>query len=381
MAARPRKQTLTSVPNLYVKRDKRTGKLSCQYKDVRTNTFHGLGANLQIAEQQARHLNAIISQQLIDKAAAAILSRDSSDDLLVTTWIKKYISILEERRDNNEIKEQTFTQTRSVFLNIEKTHGKMRLSALNTVVISTLLSEYTKSGKARMAQRIRTGLIDFFAEAIAAGHYPADKPNPARVTKAPKAKIKRARLTLDVFKQAINWAKENQPPHLWRAYLLAALTGQRRGDISHAKFKDVRIVDGVEFIGFIQIKTGTKILIPIDLKLDSIGCSIREIVSSCRDRVVSQYLFHHAKPVGRAKAGDPIAVKAPSYGFAEAIKALDIDWGKNDPPSFHEIRSLAGREYAKQGLDIQKLLGHKHLSTTEIYADARGHEWIKVSIN
>lgn len=381
MAARPRKQSMTVVPNLYGKRDSRTGKLSFQYKNIQTNKFHGLGSDLKVAEKQARQLNAIIGQALIDEAAATILNKGIGDGALVSAWIDQYISILKGRLDNAEIKERTFTQTRSIFLTVKKSHGTMRLSAFNTVVISKLLSEYTKADKARMAQRVRTCLIDLFAEAIAVGCFPADKPNPAEVTKTPRAKVKRARLTLEVFKQALEWSKQNQKQHFWAGYLLAILTGQRLRDITSSQFKSIRTIDGVSYLGFEQAKTGTKILIPLDLKLNSIGYSLGEVLAICRDRVVSQYILHHSKALGLAKLGDKLSEASPSYAFAKAIKALNIDWGQYKPPSFHEIRSLAGREYAKQGIDIQKLLGHKHLATTEIYSDARGHEWIKVSMN
>ncbi|WP_157834673.1 hypothetical protein [Oceanospirillum beijerinckii] len=37
-----------------------------------------------------------------------------------------------------------------------------------------------------------------------------------------------ARLTLEVFKQVIEWSTQHQKPYLWRAYLLAILTGRNQ---------------------------------------------------------------------------------------------------------------------------------------------------------
>lgn len=231
-----------------------------------------------------------------------------------------------------------------------------------------------------MAQRIQTVLIDLFAEAIAAGHYPANQPNPAAVTKQPKTKTKRARLTLDVFVKAFEWAKENQAPYLWKSYILALVSAQRLDDIGNARFRDIRKQDNAEYFSFTQGKTGTKLLIPMGLRLDAIDVSVGEAVSQCRDKVVSPFLFHHAKYVGRAKPGTKVRTKSLSNGFAEAIRAVKPNWGEHNPPSFHEIRSLAEREYDKQGINTQKLLGHKHQTMTDVYADTRGHDWVIVPL-
>ena len=48
-----------------------------------------------------------------------------------------------------------------------------------------------------------------------------------------------------------------------------------------------------------------------------------------------------------------------------------------NPPPFHEIRSLAGRLYEKERDEkfAQRLLGHKNLTMTQKYLDARGAEY------
>jgi len=379
MAAAPRKQKFTNVPNLYVKRDKRTGKLACQYKDIRTKKFHGLGSDLAIAVSQATKLNAIIAQQIIDQETQAILERNASHGITVNAWYQRYTDILAERLEHNEIKKSTFDQKRWAMSAVLKSHGKIILADLNTMAISKILNAYAKAGKATMAQRVRTVLIELFDEAIAAGHFPADKPNPARVTRAPRIKVKRARLTIDFFKEVLAWAKENQKPYLWHSYLLAVSTAQRLDDIGKAQFTDVRVTDGVKYLGFTQTKTGTKVAIPLDLKLDEIGYTVGDIVTMCRDNVLSPHLFHHSKKIGKAEKGSKVRVKSLSNGFAAAVRAVRPDWGESLPPSFHEMRSLAEREYKKQGINTQKLLGHKHQTTTDTYADARGHDWIIVT--
>ncbi|MCG7389681.1 tyrosine-type recombinase/integrase [Pantoea sp. ACRSB] len=51
-----------------------------------------------------------------------------------------------------------------------------------------------------------------------------------------------------------------------------------------------------------------------------------------------------------------------------------------NPPTFHEIRSLSGRLYeARHGEAFaQRLLGHKNLSMTKKYLDPRRDEYVLV---
>jgi len=65
--------------------------------------------------------------------------------------------------------------------------------------------------------------------------------------------------------------------------------------------------------------------------------------------------------------------------FLAIYEQAKIKWpeGKS-PASFHEIRSLAARFYADQGVDAQALLGHKSPDMTAVYRDVRGVEWVSV---
>ena len=383
MAPRPRKNNSTSVPNLYP-RKYGAGKVSYRYKDIRTGKFHPLGADLLAAEKQAKQLNALISQQMIEEEAKKILNNVSSSSITVGAWCDQYELHLLSLFDSKDIKKSTYDQKRWALNPIKNKYASKKLNQFSTLDINKLLKSYTSQGKSTMAQRIRTVLIDFFAEAIAEGHFPANQPNPAEVTKMPRTKVKRARLTLDLFNAVIGWSKENQPAYLWKSYLLALVTAQRLDDIGEARFRDTKKGAGLdkdrEFFCFTQSKTGTKLMIPMDLKLNVLDLSVADVVNLCRDKVVSPFLFHHSKFAGRAKPGSKVRTKSLSNGFAEAVKAVKPNWGENTPPSFHEIRSLSEREYKKQGVNTQLLLGHKHQTTTDTYADTRGHDWVIVPL-
>ncbi|VXC90622.1 tyrosine-type recombinase/integrase [Serratia oryzae] len=51
---------------------------------------------------------------------------------------------------------------------------------------------------------------------------------------------------------------------------------------------------------------------------------------------------------------------------------------EDSPPTFHEIRSLAGRLYEREkGKEFaMKLLGHKSVKMTDKYLDTRGKEYV-----
>ncbi len=56
MAARPRSHKI-SIPNLYCKLDKRTGKVYWQYKHPLSGRFHSLGTDENEAKQVATEAN------------------------------------------------------------------------------------------------------------------------------------------------------------------------------------------------------------------------------------------------------------------------------------------------------------------------------------
>jgi integrase len=177
--------------------------------------------------------------------------------------------------------------------------------------------------------------------------------------------------------QAIYTRTENA--WLRNAMALAIVTAQRREDIALAKFADL---DG-DVWRCIQIKTGTKLRIPLSLRLDVMGLSLADVVRQCRaTNVVSRNLVHQVRPYGNSPVGAPIWKDTISKAFHAEIAALEgMDWAGKQPPTFHEIRSLSERLYAAQGnVNTQTLLGHKDPRTTAIYKDARGAEWLTVKV-
>lgn len=79
-----------------------------------------------------------------------------------------------------------------------------------------------------------------------------------------------------------------------------------------------------------------------------------------------------------AERGAQVKSNTISINFSKARDKAAINWGDGTPATFHEQRSLAERLYKAQGIDTQKLLGHKSPNQTARYHDDRGKDWVKV---
>ncbi|MFU7632577.1 tyrosine-type recombinase/integrase, partial [Klebsiella pneumoniae] len=175
--------------------------------------------------------------------------------------------------------------------------GMKLISAVNVRDVAQILDEYLAEGQPRMAQVIRSVLIDVFKEAQHAGEVPPGY-NPALATKQPRRKITRQRLTLEEWQKIFDIADENHK-YMGNAMLLAIVTGQRLGDISRMKFSDI----WDDHLHVEQEKTGSKIAIPLALRCNAINWSLRDVISRCRDYAVSPYLVHFFRTTSQAERG------------------------------------------------------------------------------
>ncbi|WP_423748640.1 tyrosine-type recombinase/integrase [Cronobacter sakazakii] len=197
--------------------------------------------------------------------------------------------------------------------------------------------------------------------------------NPAEPTRTPTPKVKRERLLLEHF-NVIRLAALSHTEWAANACDLALVTGQRREDVSLFRFCDVK--EGRLFVT--QKKTGHKLAIPLDLKLNAAGLVLQEVIERCRLNNPSDFMLYSPVRRGGRKPGQ-LTPDALTQAFADTRDSTSLRFGPN-PPSFHEIRSLAGRLYeVEYGEEFaQRLLGHKNLSMTKKYLDARGAEYVMV---
>ncbi len=377
MAARPRTHKIT-IPNLYRKLDKRNGKIYWQYKHPITGKFHSLGTDEQEARETAIQANTIIAEQhtrqLLSINERLSKIKTNKSEISVDIWVDKYLDIQKERLDIGELKINSYRQKMKPINLFRQYCGTKILKEITALDIAEIIDSVKALGHSRMAQVVRMVLIDVFKEAQHAGYVPPGC-NPAKATKQPRNKVKRERMTLDEW-NTIYLQAEKHPPYLQCGMLLALITGQRIGDICNMKFTDI----WDDMLHVQQEKTGSKLAIPLSLKCDALNMSLRDVIARCRDAVVSKYLVHYRHTTSQAKRGEQVTPNTLTTTFKKARDKCGLTWEKGTAPTFHEQRSLSERLYREQGINTQKLLGHKTQKMTDKYHDDRGKEWQIIAV-
>ncbi len=376
MAGRPRKHNI-NVPNLFCFADPRTKRIYWQYKHPLTGKRHGLGtdeteataiaieANLRISAQQANQVSVIRERSL------AI----AGQGITVSGWLERYKAIQDERLKSGDIRPNTYKQRNKPIALLNQHAGMKMLAEVGAKDIAEILDDYKANGQPRMAQVVRSVLIDVFKEAQHAGEVPSGY-NPALATKQPRKKVLRQRLDLEEW-QAIFTVADAKHHYMGNAMLLALVTGQRLGDIANMKFADI----WDDHLHIVQEKTGTRLAIPLSLRCKAIGWSLEDIVKRCRDYVVSPYLVHFFHTTSQAKRGDGVTPRTLTMRFSKARDKTGLHWENGTPPTFHEQRSLSERLYREQGdVDTRHLLGHKSQHQTDAYNDDRGKDWLTIQV-
>jgi hypothetical protein len=370
---RPRKKGKPAVPNLY----EDGGYYS--WRHPVTGKTYGLGRNRQAAIHQAIEANLHVEELI---AKPRLLDRLTDDaDRTVARWIERYESEVLPERD---YKRATERLARAMGRAVVKAHGEFHIARWTPLHANELIRSYARQGKRQMALQLRSYLIDLCGEAVNAGWLPS---NIAANIRTPKVTVQRARLALEDFLAIYAKAGEIHHPWVQRAMELALVTGQRREDLAAIEFAPSKTakswVEG-SWMRVIQQKTknteGARIAIPLSLRLQAVNWSVGEVVSRCRDNVLSRFLLHHSHRGARIQPGDPIGLQSLTRTFSEALKASSVAWEEGrTPPSFHEIRSLSKRLYDQQGTDTKALLGHKSDKIAATYADPREPRWIEVT--
>ncbi|HYH38546.1 MAG TPA: phage integrase Arm DNA-binding domain-containing protein [Azospirillum sp.] len=364
MGRRRSSKTRNLPPNLY----ERAGYFS--WRDPRNGKEYGVGRDRRSAITQAIEANHEVAgsrgeRRLVDKLA-------TGPDNSVSAFCDLYEKLVTARLDAGKIRKSSHDSMRQRLRSVRAAWDGRRIDAITTRDVADFLGAWEEAGKLRMAQAVRSLLIDMFTVAVSKGWVAA---NPVTATKAAEATVRRARLTLDDFQAIHAVAVKEHPAWLARAMELALVTGQRREDI--AAMGPRMVSDGRLWVQ--QGKTGAKVCIPLDIRLAAVGWSLSDVIARCKDNVLSRHFVHHATHNGKTKPGDKVRGRTLAAAFAEARDASGRTWpGDATPPSFHEIRSLAARLYAAQGTDAQALLGHRSPTMTAVYRDARGAEWVEV---
>lgn len=316
------------------------------------------------AVAQAIEANNYIDQNYIP---SALLDRiKDAPELTFAKWLERYNVILGRRK----LKPNTLKVRNNQLATLQSEFGRYAIAGITTRTIALFLESYVECGKRSMAVALRSLMLDVFREAVVEG---VIERNPVEPTKTPAPEVKRERLSLEHF-LTIRQTALSMGGWLASAMDIGLLTAQRREDVTLMKFSDI----SDERLFVTQSKTGHKMAIRVNLRLDVVGMSLNEVVEACRKENPSDNLIYSPVRRGGRKAG-PVTPDALTGAFAEARELSGIRFGEN-PPTFHEIRSLASRLYeAEYGEEFaQRLLGHKNIAMTKKYLDLRGQEYVMV---
>jgi integrase len=134
---------------------------------------------------------------------------------------------------------------------------------------------------------------------------------------------------------------------LKRAFLFSCMTGLRWSDVNNLKWKDIRNEDGVTYIVYTQRKTKNSELLPISLN----AVNLMGDVGDGQEKVF-------------------IGLRYSSY-FNTALFTWVANAGIKKHITFHCARHTHAILLLNNGVDIftvSKMLGHRELKTTSIYA-------------
>jgi enterobacteria phage integrase len=252
-----------------------------------------------------------------------------------------------------------------VIRRIETGLGDRELAPLSVKDCATFIRDVTPSARARQQFRLVLGWI--LACAVEEGWMES---NPALATRKFTHERKRARLTIEDYRKI--WGKA--PAWVQVAMDLSLLTLLRREDVVSLRFSDARAGSLWVVPSKTEDSSGVRLQI-------AIGPELEAVLARARDSVVSPFVVHRlpekARPQDkRAKARTHHTQVLPeqlSRAFADSRDAAEI--AGDNPPTFHEIRSLGGALLQESGWTLQQvqaLMGHSSETMTKVYLE--GHE-------
>lgn len=353
MAARRRScKTRDLPPNLYC----RNGYYS--FRDPRTGKEYGLGRDKRYAVTQAIEAN----MTMFSAPTAGLVNRMNNTKIVtVGAWCDRYTEVLGRRC----LSAGSLAEYKSRVSAIRSAFSATPVEGVTTKDVADFLEGYVTAGKAARAKLLRSTLMDMFREAIAEGIVVN---NPVAATRNSRIAVKRSRLSAEEFNAILALTIGGQP---WvsLSMKLALVTAQRVSDVVKMRWDDIRD----DRLRVEQKKTGMKLTIPTSTTVG--GYSLSSVLYECR-ALYSQHPILIA-----TRTGTELDVKSVSRAFAKARNETGIKW-EGDPPSFHEIRSLAARMYKSEKGEkyAQSILGHKSAEMTERYTDTRGSQWLEVEL-
>lgn len=355
---RPRSKARAGWPdNLYPNRG------GFKYRHPLTRKESWMGLDRAKAFAAAKKLNALLSPSgdLVDRVVGA---QESVSDAIVVF-----------RRDDvpgRKWAAKTAEGYESILRRIEAGIGAEPLGTLTVKTCAAFIRNVTDSARARQQFRLVLGWV--LACAVEEGWIDT---NPAMQTRKFNYERQRDRLTVEAYSAIWTLA----PDWLRNAMDLSLLTLLRREDVVSLRFTDVR--EGNVWVVPEKTEDSTGVRLKI-----AVGDELAAVLARARDAVLSPYVIHrlpekarpsHMRAKGRNHHTQVLAEQL-TREFADVRDAAGIV--SDNPPTFHEVRSLGGALLQEAGWSkeqIQALMGHASASMTEHYLTGHETPWQAVS--
>jgi site-specific recombinase XerD len=236
------------------------------------------------------------------------------------------------------------------------TGGKLKFSELtvefcNDFKAYLLKAKSNRSSKARLANNSAVSYFNKFKstlkQAFKEGYLTTDLNS--KIDAIPYKESQRNFATIDEIKTLLKTECEN--PTLKKAAIFCALTGISHKDLTQLVWGNIQ-----------QVTEGGQVQYYVNFKRQKTQAAIRQPISTDAYSILGE-------PQGVKDA----VFEGLVYSAYENLKLYrwQIDAGFKKPLKFHEFRHTYATMLLTQGIDIytvSKMLGHKHLSTTQIYA-------------
>lgn len=319
-----------------------------QYKHPNTGKYFSLGKEKQTAIEEAQQINYAL-KPISDRVKKVIQHNDKKYQYF-SEFIEYFkINIIPTK----ELSDNTVKDYLRKIPHIEKALGKKTTEQISIHDIAQFLNQFPP----KQSNNYRALLSIIFKYAIAEG---ITKENPANATIKKTVKVQRQRLTLDGFRAIRNHA----PDWLKNAMDLALLIGQRRSDLVTLRWADIHD----DFIWIKQQKVDKWESGQIKIQIEG---KLLALLKKCKNP--SEFVLSYKDK--------PINADYLTKEFAEARNKCSYYAEMDNPPSFHEIRSLNAFLQKKAHIEIGKtqvLLGHTSEKMTEYYQQRHETVWQEV---
>ena len=299
--------------------------------------------------EQARKQAARINAEIEEGSNPAEVKRAHRDEMTFADLFKEY-----GQRHGN--KKRSWKTDQSLYANHLQSIAPHKLTSVTREMISRILSDLDKAGKAgATVNNIRALISSIFSRAIEWGYA---SNNPVSGIKT-RSKVKRDRfLQADELPRFFK-ALAEEPNETLRDYiLLALLTGARRANLLAMRWKEISLKESVWRIP--DTKNGT----PQNVTLSPEAAAILKArQESAEDG--EEFVFP-----GIGESGH---IEEPKKGVIRVMERAGIPYGRNTPDgvTLHDLRRTLGSWQAKTGASlaiIGKSLNHKSQQATAIYA-------------